>query len=143
MVKQRYTTADLAAEVGTLRQQLHGMRVTNVYDVTSKLFAFKLARGGDTGEKAILLVESGQRMHTVDEMPDKPDTPSNFVLKLRKHVKARRLEDVRQLGSDRVGIWDSTDALSHTTPVGPGPHAPTFTRPHSHRAARSSARCAS
>ena len=47
-------------------------------------------------------MESGARMHTVDELPDKPDTPSNFVLKLRKHVRSRRLEDIRQLGSDRV-----------------------------------------
>jgi predicted ribosome quality control (RQC) complex YloA/Tae2 family protein len=33
---------------------------------------------------------------------DKSDTPSNFTLKLRKHVRTRRLEDVRQLGVDRV-----------------------------------------
>ena len=48
------------------------------------------------------MIESGTRLHTVDELPDKPDTPSNFVLKLRKHVRSRRLEDIRQLGSDRV-----------------------------------------
>ena len=65
-------------------------------------YAFKLARGQETGEKAILLIESGMRMHTVDELPEKPNTPSNFVLKLRKHVRSRRLEDIRQLGSDRV-----------------------------------------
>ena len=35
-------------------------------------------------------------------MKDKPETPSNFTLKLRKHVRTRRLEDVRQLGVDRV-----------------------------------------
>ncbi len=35
-------------------------------------------------------------------MKDKPDTPSNFTLKLRKHVRTRRLEDVRQLGVDRI-----------------------------------------
>ena len=135
MVKQRFSTADLAAEVGTLRRELHGMRVTNVFDISSRVYvvlassppsvhvrrlcsahrlahpgcrgrscryAFKLARGKETGEKAILLIESGTRLHTVDELPDKPDTPSNFVLKLRKHVRSRRLEDIRQLGSDRV-----------------------------------------
>lgn len=35
-------------------------------------------------------------------MFDKPDAPSNFTLKLRKHLRTRRLEDVRQLGVDRV-----------------------------------------
>ena len=35
-------------------------------------------------------------------MPDKSDIPSNFTLKLRKHIRGRRLEAVRQLGVDRV-----------------------------------------
>jgi hypothetical protein len=35
-------------------------------------------------------------------MYDKPDAPSNFTLKLRKHLRTRRVEDVRQLGVDRV-----------------------------------------
>jgi predicted ribosome quality control (RQC) complex YloA/Tae2 family protein len=33
---------------------------------------------------------------------EKNDTPSNFTLKLRRHLRTRRLEDVRQLGSDRI-----------------------------------------
>lgn len=42
--------------------------------------------------------------HTITNqvMYDKPDAPSNFTLKLRKHLRTRRLEDVRQLGVDRV-----------------------------------------
>ena len=35
-------------------------------------------------------------------MKEKADTPSNFTLKLRKHLRTRRLDDVRQLGVDRV-----------------------------------------
>ena len=42
-------------------------------------------------------------MHNTPQvMYDKPDAPSNFTLKLRKHLRTRRLEDVRQLGVDRV-----------------------------------------
>jgi len=38
MVKQRMSTADIAAEIGCLREKhLVGMRVTNVYDVNSKV----------------------------------------------------------------------------------------------------------
>lgn len=33
---------------------------------------------------------------------DKASMPSNFTLKLRKHLRTRRLEDVRQLGVDRI-----------------------------------------
>lgn len=35
---------------------------------------------------------------------DKKNTPSGFTLKLRKHIRTRRLEDVRQLGYDRVSL---------------------------------------
>ena len=38
----------------------------------------------------------------VQYMKTKAETPSNFTLKLRKHVRTRRLEDVRQLGVDRI-----------------------------------------
>jgi predicted ribosome quality control (RQC) complex YloA/Tae2 family protein len=62
----------------------------------------KLAKSGSEGEKVFLLLESGARFHTVQVMYDKPDAPSNFTLKLRKHLRTRRLEDVRQLGVDRV-----------------------------------------
>lgn len=81
-------------------------------------------------EKVLLLMESGVRLHTTayvrlqtkliysicvfsfvssskdfDFSPpcrDKSNTPSGFTLKLRKHIRTRRLEDVRQLGYDRV-----------------------------------------
>lgn len=33
---------------------------------------------------------------------EKAETPSNFTLKLRKHLRTKRLEDVRQLGIDRI-----------------------------------------
>lgn len=85
-------------------------------------------------EKVLLLMESGVRLHTtayaryllfLHDIPlkkekkiennlhyalsfstcsDKKNTPSGFTLKLRKHIRTRRLEDVRQLGYDRVGI---------------------------------------
>ncbi len=40
--------------------------------------------------------------YLLQAMPDKSDTPSNFTLKLRKHLRTRRVEEVRQLGVDRV-----------------------------------------
>ena len=35
-------------------------------------------------------------------MKEKADTPSNFTLKLRKHLRTRRLDEVKQLGVARV-----------------------------------------
>jgi predicted ribosome quality control (RQC) complex YloA/Tae2 family protein len=102
-MKQRMGTADVAAETASLRAKgIIGMRLVNVYDITSKIYVFKFAKSGEDSEKLLLLVESGARFHTIDDMPDKPDVPSNFVLKLRKHLRTRRLEGITQLGVDRI-----------------------------------------
>lgn len=102
-MKQRMGTADVAAETSSLRAKgIIGMRLVNVYDITSKIYVFKFAKSGEDNEKLLLLVESGARFHTIADMPDKPDVPSNFVLKLRKHLRTRRLEGITQLGVDRI-----------------------------------------
>ncbi|KAI3743651.1 hypothetical protein L1987_61362 [Smallanthus sonchifolius] len=50
-------------------------------------------------------MESGVRLHTTAYLRDKSNTPSGFTLKLRKHIRTRRLEDVRQLGYDRIVLF--------------------------------------
>ncbi|KAK6146252.1 hypothetical protein DH2020_020121 [Rehmannia glutinosa] len=109
MVKVRMNTADVAAEVKCLRR-LIGMRCSNVYDLSPKTYVFKLmSSSGVTesgeSEKVLLLMESGVRLHTTEYMRDKSNTPSGFTLKLRKHIRTRRLEDVRQLGYDRIILF--------------------------------------
>uniref|UniRef100_A0A5B6ZXF4 Putative nuclear export mediator factor Nemf isoform X1 n=1 Tax=Davidia involucrata TaxID=16924 RepID=A0A5B6ZXF4_DAVIN len=109
MVKVRMNTADVAAEVKCLRQ-LIGMRCANVYDLSPKTYVFKLMNSSGVtesgeSEKVLLLMESGVRLHTTAYVRDKSNTPSGFTLKLRKHIRTRRLEDVRQLGYDRIIIF--------------------------------------
>lgn len=51
-----------------------------------------------------------------DFFRDKSNTPSGFTLKLRKHIRTRRLEDVRQLGYDRVyTVYDLTCTCTCTS----------------------------
>ncbi|XP_062202134.1 uncharacterized protein LOC133904677 isoform X2 [Phragmites australis] len=109
MVKARMTTADVAAEVKCLRR-LIGMRLANVYDITPKTYLFKLMNSSgitESGEseKVLLLMESGVRFHTTQYVRDKSTTPSGFTLKLRKHIRNKRLEDVRMLGYDRIILF--------------------------------------
>ncbi|XP_068662040.1 uncharacterized protein [Aristolochia californica] len=109
MVKVRMNTADVAAEVKCLRR-LIGMRCSNVYDLSPKTYIFKLMNSSGVtesgeSEKVLLLMESGVRLHTTAYMRDKSTTPSGFTLKLRKHIRTRRLEDVRQLGYDRIILF--------------------------------------
>ncbi|XAR49723.1 hypothetical protein NMG60_11033005 [Bertholletia excelsa] len=109
MVKVRMNTADVAAEVKCLRR-LIGMRCSNVYDLSPKTYVFKLMKSSGVtesgeSEKVLLLMESGVRLHTTAYFRDKSNTPSGFTLKLRKHIRTRRLEDVRQLGYDRIIVF--------------------------------------
>ncbi|KAE8734198.1 hypothetical protein F3Y22_tig00000778pilonHSYRG00327 [Hibiscus syriacus] len=109
MVKVSLNTADVAAEVKCLRL-LIGMRCSNVYDLTPKTYIFNLMNSSGVtesgeSEKVLLLMESGVRLHTTAYVRDKSNTPSGFTLKLRKHIRTRRLEDVRQLGYDRIILF--------------------------------------
>jgi len=100
-VKQRMNSADMAAEVACLRRRVIGLRVTNIYDISPKVYVFKLSRSGEEGEKVFLLLESGSRFHITEAPQKRPDVPSNFCLKLRKHLVSKRLEEISQLGVDR------------------------------------------
>ncbi|CAM9319563.1 unnamed protein product [Chrysoparadoxa australica] len=99
-MKTRFTQPDVVAMVRDLRSSVLGLRVVNVYDVDQKTYLLKLANPGE--EKVMLLLESGVRFHTTRYSRDKPDMPSAFSMKLRKHIRSKRLESVRQLGTDRV-----------------------------------------
>ncbi|KAJ8308819.1 hypothetical protein KUTeg_013693 [Tegillarca granosa] len=76
-----------------------GMRVLNVYDVDNKTYLIRLGKPDD---KAVILIESGIRIHSTEYDWPKSMAPSGFSMKLRKHIKGRRLESVLQLGVDRI-----------------------------------------
>ena len=69
------------------------------------MYLLKLHKsGGMDGEtqKEVLVLESGTRFHLSKYSRDKSNTPSNFCLKLRKHVRTKRIEKVEQVGIDRI-----------------------------------------
>lgn len=47
-------------------------------------------------------MESGNRIHTTNFEWPKNIAPSGFSMKLRKHLKNKRLEVLQQIGSDRI-----------------------------------------
>ena len=53
-------------------------------------------------EKAILLFQSGARIHLTEFNWPKNMMPSGFSMKCRKHLHNKRLVDVKQLGVDRI-----------------------------------------
>ncbi|KPP59318.1 hypothetical protein Z043_122773 [Scleropages formosus] len=75
------------------------MRVNNVYDIDNKTFLIRLQK---PDSKAVLLLESGIRIHSTEFEWPKNLMPSGFAMKCRKHLKSRRLVVIRQLGVDRI-----------------------------------------
>ncbi|XP_071482999.1 ribosome quality control complex subunit NEMF-like [Diadema antillarum] len=98
-MKSRFTTIDLRALLSEIGTKLLGLRVLNVYDVNNKTYLIRL---GGTDQKVVLLFESGTHIHTTSFDWPKSNMPSNFAMKLRKHLKGRRLVEIKQLGVDRI-----------------------------------------
>ncbi|XLT32408.1 hypothetical protein HN873_063700 [Arachis hypogaea] len=86
-------------------QHKHGEGADEHYTYVFKLMNSSRVLESGESEKVLLLMESGVRLHTTVYMRDKSNTPSGFTLKLRKHIRTRRLEDVRQLGYDRIILF--------------------------------------
>ena len=89
----------MRALVHILKKKLLGLRMANVYDVSGRLYLLKLSKAN---RKEFLLIESGIRIHTTDFLRNKKDVPSGFSMKLRKHLRTKKLESIEQLGIDRV-----------------------------------------
>ncbi|XP_070697951.1 ribosome quality control complex subunit NEMF [Pempheris klunzingeri] len=98
-MKTRYTTVDIRAVVAEINANYIGMRVNNVYDIDNKTYLIRLQK---PDSKAVLLIESGTRIHSTDFEWPKNVMPSGFAMKCRKHLKTRRLTQVKQLGIDRI-----------------------------------------
>ena len=99
-MKTRYSGLDLSCQMQELKA-LIGMRVNKIYDIDKKTYLFRMQR---TEEKAVIMLESGSRIHTTNSVWPKSDAPSGFTMKLRKHLRNKRLEDIYQFKTDRIAV---------------------------------------
>ncbi|KAI7804319.1 ribosome quality control complex subunit NEMF-like [Triplophysa rosa] len=98
-MKSRFNTVDIRAVIAEINVSCVGMRVNNIYDIDNKTYLIKLQK---PGTKAVLLIESGIRLHSTEFDWPKNVMPSGFAMKCRKHLKSRRLVHIKQLGVDRI-----------------------------------------
>ncbi|EDO05790.1 Fibronectin-binding protein A N-terminus (FbpA) family protein [Babesia bovis T2Bo] len=99
MVRERLNAVDVAAVVGNLRSQILDYNLVNIYDVTSRVYVLKFSRNED---KRFVLFEIGHRIHTTQFLRTTDKLPSNFNVKLRKHLRTRKLRGIYQIAQDRV-----------------------------------------
>lgn len=98
-MKTRFTVLDIKASLAEIRQNLVNHYVLNIYDIDAKTYLLKLRK---QTSKHVLLFESGTRVHPTEMEWPKNAAPSAFSMKLRKHLKGKRLINARQLGFDRI-----------------------------------------
>ncbi|TLD06932.1 hypothetical protein PgNI_10706 [Pyricularia grisea] len=101
-MKQRFSSA-ISQE---LHAQLPGLRLSNIYDLSSKILLLKFAK---PDQKAQLIIDSGFRCHLTDFARTTAPAPSPFVARLRKFLKTRRLTSVSQIGTDRIIEFQFSD----------------------------------
>ncbi|GFE55466.1 MJ1625 yease Yp1009cp-like domain, putative [Babesia ovis] len=99
MVRERLNAIDVAAVVGNLRKQILDYNLVNIYDITNRVYVLKFSRNED---KKFVLFEIGHRIHTTQFLRNTDHLPSNFNVKLRKHLRTRKLRGINQIAQDRV-----------------------------------------
>lgn len=107
-MKQKVSALDLQLLVAELRNSIESYRLNNIYNITdsSKQYLLKFNK---PDSKVNVIVDCGSRIHITEYARQTPTIPSNFVVKLRKHLKSRRLTNVRQISNDRIVVFQFAD----------------------------------
>lgn len=99
---------DLQILTSELSRELLNYRLQNIYNVASNsrqyLFKFSIP-----DSKKVVVLEYGNRIHLTDFERATTQQPTNFVTKLRKHLKTRRLSGIKQISNDRVLVLEFSD----------------------------------
>ncbi|KAK8024140.1 hypothetical protein PG993_012206 [Apiospora rasikravindrae] len=107
-MKQRFSSLDVKVIAHELSTSLVSLRLSNIYDLSSKILLLKFAKPED---KKQLLIDSGFRCHLTDFARTTAAAPSVFVQKLRKALKTRRVTKISQIGTDRIIEFQFSDGM--------------------------------
>ncbi|KAI9732970.1 MAG: hypothetical protein M1818_007403 [Claussenomyces sp. TS43310] len=98
-MKQRFSSLDVKVIAHELSNSLVTLRLANIYDLSSKIFLLKFAKPDN---KKQMIIDSGFRCHLTSFSRATAAAPSDFVTRLRKYLKTRRVTCVSQVGTDRI-----------------------------------------
>ncbi|KAK3903506.1 fibronectin-binding protein A N-terminus-domain-containing protein [Staphylotrichum tortipilum] len=105
-MKQRFSSLDVKVVAHELAEALVSLRLANIYDLNTQILLLKFAK---PDSKQQILIESGFRCHLTDFARTAAPAPSQFVARLRKFLKTRRLTKVSQIGTDRIIEFQFSD----------------------------------
>ncbi|KUJ09403.1 uncharacterized protein LY89DRAFT_657749 [Mollisia scopiformis] len=105
-MKQRFSSIDVKVIAHELSNALVTLRVSNIYDLSSKIFLVKFAKPDN---KQQIIIDSGFRCHLTEFSRATAAAPSVFIQRLRKVLKTRRVTAVSQVGTDRIIEFQFSD----------------------------------
>lgn len=109
-MKQRVSSLDLKILISELENTIKGYRLQNVYNLVANNRSF-LLKFSVPDSKYNVVLESGFKVYLTDfQRPTQPE-PSNFTAKLRKHLKTKRLTNIKQVGDDRIAVLEFSDGF--------------------------------
>lgn len=95
-----FTSFDVAAETFELKSVIAGSRVNNIYQLDPKTLLLKLHK---TDQPPLLLVlEAGRRFHLTAYAQEKPESPPDFCMALRKYLRNAWLRTLEQHEFERI-----------------------------------------
>jgi len=77
-------------------------RIQKIYQPGDRLFVLECRGPGQTHRLLVSCEPDTARLHLLSRLPDNPPSPPSFCQFLRAHVQGGRLDDIRQVGNDRV-----------------------------------------
>ncbi|KAF1356458.1 hypothetical protein BDV97DRAFT_287364 [Delphinella strobiligena] len=98
-MKQRFSSLDVKVIAHELSRSLVSLRLSNIYDLSTRIFLLKFAK---PEHREQLLIDSGFRCHLTSFARATASTPSPFITRLRKYLRTRRVTAVSQVGTDRI-----------------------------------------
>ncbi|MFC4076497.1 Rqc2 family fibronectin-binding protein [Salinithrix halophila] len=90
------------AVVYELREALIGGRVAKIYQPTESELIFHTRSGGANRRLLLSAHPAYPRLHLTETTTDNPLTPPMFCMLLRKHCEGGIIQDVRQIGLERI-----------------------------------------
>jgi predicted ribosome quality control (RQC) complex YloA/Tae2 family protein len=109
-MKQRFSSLDVKVIAHELSSALVSLRVSNIYDLSSRIFLFKFAK---PERREQLIIDSGFRCHLTTFARATAAAPSPFIARLRKYLRTRRVTSVAQIGTDRIIDIQFSDGQYH------------------------------
>jgi predicted ribosome quality control (RQC) complex YloA/Tae2 family protein len=103
LTKKDFTSFDLYAIVGELKDKITGSRVNNVYQLDAKTLLLKLHKMNEPPMRLVL--EAGRRLHLTNYSLEKPQTPPAFCMTLRKYLPGAWIDNVEQYEFERIVMF--------------------------------------